>query len=550
MSGYGSPVAPVKPSASLSGQTPPQQQAQSYSPGQPPPSHLSQPYGGFSSPQAQDLSSGGATGGGGKGYGSLGAGGRSFSAEVVYGGDSGYGQLPPSLGGAGSPSLGGYDSSPSPSGNSGIIRPGLHSPAPVRPTQSPGGGGGNKYLSSVLSPAFLSSPQGYPETRGPPQPYHTGPPKAKPDPDMLGVERSQEDEDDDDDFLIQHLLQAQSPAPHPSQHHPPPQPPQALAQAQDGNKGMGYETGKSSEERYHLQSVIRTNNATSSAGGVPAGGGAEGLDDELEMSMKKQQAKNERSGAVGAGSGGSGGGRGGADQAHPHPHHQHDSLGSVVHYNRTDPYSQHSLPPHHPSHHQHPHPHPHPHSHLELKKAQDPQELPYLRKTPPELQQQRASQANLSLVDSPPDQPQMLQSVLSHTTRNKMEPQGRQQHSLSQQAMLGGGGGAGAGGAAGASAGENPSQSSQLQLQLQSQGLEAHYGRGPQRDQNQAGQVSPLGHAGAFPLADLRQGGRGRCGERRRRRRQRCRRQAQAAAQASATPSPTSPCSSHRFRAT
>ncbi|KAI1884793.1 hypothetical protein AGOR_G00230160 [Albula goreensis] len=523
LSGYGSPVAPVKPASSLSGQTPPQQQSQSYSPSQPPPSHLPQPYGGFSSPQAQDLSSGGGVGPG-KGYGNLGAGGRSFSAEVAYGADTGYGSLPASLGGAGSPSLGygsgggggsgggssgsgagggaggggggpggggtgsvgsgggsSYhlqDSSPSPSGNSGIIRPGLHSPAAVRPAQSPGGAGGNKYLSSVLSPAFLSSPQGYPDTRGPPQSYHPTPPKPKSDSDMLGVERSQDD-DDDDDFLIQHLLQAQSPAHHPSQHHPQqPQPPQP----QDSSKGMPYELSKASEERYHLQSVIRTNNATASTGG-PTGGS---LDSQLEMSMKKQQSKNER-GVVGGGA--SGDGRGTADQTHTHPHpHHHESLGSVVHYSRADPYAQHPLP-HHPSHHQLPQ-HPHPHPHMELKKPQNPPDLPYLRKTP-DLQPQQ-HQASLSLMDSPPDpapQPaHLLQSVLSHTTRNKMDTPARQQH-MSQQSMMGGAGGGAAGGA-----GEAQSRTSQLQMQLQSQALEAHYNRGHQQDQNQPSQncVSPL----------------------------------------------------------
>uniref|UniRef100_A0A674A5D2 Proline rich 12 n=1 Tax=Salmo trutta TaxID=8032 RepID=A0A674A5D2_SALTR len=563
LSAYGSPVAPVKPTAGLPGQTPPQQQ--SYSPSQPPPSHLPshQPYGGFSSPQAQDLTSG--PGSSGKGYGGLGPGGRSFSAEVVYGTDSGYSSLPTSLGGAGSPSLGyggprhspallgsgggggsagsgagsgaggggsggggagsggssgagggsSYhlpDSSPSPSSNSGIIRPGLHSPAPARPAQSPGGAGGNKYLSSVLSPAFLSSPQGYPDTRGPQsQSYHPTPPKPKPDADMLGVERSQDEEDDDDDdFLIQHLLHAQSPAPHPSQHHPQQQPPQSIPQARDGGKGLAYDLSKASEERYHLQSVIRTNSATNStvpgtAGNVSGGG----LESQLEMSLKKQQqqAKNER-GLSGAGAGG---GRGGADSlSHPNPHvpypQQHDSLGSVVHYGRSDPYSQHphTQHPHHPSqapshpqhtqHSRHAHPHSHGHPHMELKKPPDSSELPYLRKTPELQQQPRQSQPSLSLMDSPPNQPQqppsahMLQSVLSHTTRNKMDTQQaasqQQQHSMSQQAMMGAGGEAEPGGQAGVD--PQPQSQSQLQLQLQSQAMEAHYGQASQNS------VSPL----------------------------------------------------------
>uniref|UniRef100_A0A8C7HPB0 Proline rich 12 n=1 Tax=Oncorhynchus kisutch TaxID=8019 RepID=A0A8C7HPB0_ONCKI len=552
LSAYGSPVAPVKPTAGLPGQTPPQQQ--SYSPSQPPPSHLPshQPYGGFSSPQ--DLTSG--PGSSGKGYGGLGPGGRSFSAEVVYGTDSGYGSLPTSLGGAGSPSLGyggprhspallgsgggggsagsgagsgaggdgsgvggagsgsggssSYhlpDSSPSPSS---IIRPGLHSPAPARPAQSPGG---NKYLSSVLSPAFLSSPQGYPDTRGPqPQSYHPTPPKPKPDTDMLGVECSQ-DEEDDEDFLIQHLLHAQSPASHPSQHHPQQQPPQSITQARDGGKGLAYDLNKASEERYHLQSVIRTNSATNSmvsgtAGNVSGGG----LESQLEMSLKKQQqqqAKNEQ-GLSGAGASG---GRGGADSlSHPNPHvpypQQHDSLGSVVQYGRGDPYSQHphSQHPHHPSqvpshpqhtqHSQHAHPHSHIHPHMELKKPPDQSELPYLRKTPELQQQPRQPQSSLSLMDSPPNQPQqppsahMLQSVLSHTTRNKMDTQQaasqQQQHSMSQQAMMGAGGEAEPGGQVGVD--PQPQAQSQLQLQLQSQAMEAHYGQS-QASQNS---VSPL----------------------------------------------------------
>ncbi len=339
-------MAPVKSSSGLTGQTPPQPQPQSFSPSQPPPSHLSQSYGGFSSPQTHDLPSA-RTSGVAKGYGNLGS--QSFSAESVYGTDSGYGSLPPSLGGAGSPSMGygasGHsptllrsgasggttggsssggstgtggsgsvggggsyhipDSSPSPSSNSGIVRPALHSPAPSRPAQSPVGTGSNKYLSSVLSPSFLPSPQGYPDTRGPrSQPYHpSAPPKTKSDNSMLGVteSRSQQDDDVDDDFLIQHLLQAQSPAPQASHHHAPQshhssqptqQPP--VLPAQDGNKGLAYEMSKSSEERYHLQSVIRTHSATSNAA-VSGTGSEAGLDSQLEMSLKKQHHNNNNS---------------------------------------------------------------------------------------------------------------------------------------------------------------------------------------------------------------------------------------------------------------
>ncbi|KAJ3608429.1 hypothetical protein NHX12_025476 [Muraenolepis orangiensis] len=337
LSGYGSPAPTVKtPSSSLTGQTPPQQQIQSYSPNQPPSSHLSQSYspnqapasshlsqsyGGFSSPQAQDLSSAA----GAKGYGGVGGRSQAYSADV-YAADSAYGSLPSSLGGAGSPSLGygapGHspallrsggssggsasgsgggagggggltneragsgggsyhipDSSPSPSGNSAAVRSGLPSPS-----QSPGGTGSNKYLSSVLSPGFLSSPQGaYPDSRGVPSSqtsYHPAASSSKPKADSSSAsllsQRSQE-EVDDEDFLIEHLLQAQA--------SPAPQNPQSGAggAGSGGGKGLSYDLAKSSEERYHLQSVIRTHTATSGSGGGAGGGAASGLDTQLEM---------------------------------------------------------------------------------------------------------------------------------------------------------------------------------------------------------------------------------------------------------------------------
>ncbi|XP_039879506.1 LOW QUALITY PROTEIN: proline-rich protein 12-like [Simochromis diagramma] len=636
LSGYGSPVPPVKtPTSALTGQTPPQQQTQSYSPNQPPTSHLAQSYGGFSSPQAQDLSSGT----GGKGYGSLGGRSQSYSTDL-YGTDSAYGSLPSSLGGAGSPSLGygapGHspallrssgssgsgasgggsssgtgsgnsgsgggagngltnerggggsggasyhipDSSPSPSGNSGIIRPGLHSPVPNCPTQSPGGPGSNKYISSVLSPTFLASPQGFPDTRGPssqPQSYHSTSSKTKADTSMLGVgsQRSQEEVDDDDEFLIQHLLQAQaSPAPQAAHHHPQQQPQQTSQQTQpqpqsvppttDSGKGMSYDMSKTPEERYHPQSVIRTHSATTTAGvgNAGSGGSISGLDSQLEMSLKKQQQqhqqhhhqqqqqqRNERS----VGSSRSSGGRGSAEQVHSHLHH-HDNLGSVVHYGRGDPYTQHSLAPQHSSHTQHVSSHSQipPHTQMELqKKPQERAEIPYPRKTPEIQQQHSQSQAAASLMDSPTDQsrqpPHLLQSVLSHTTRNKMEPHPQhhkmdshrqhqqhhkmdshpqhqqhqkmdshqhqqhhkidshsqhqqhhkmdslpqqQQHSISQQQAVMDN----TGGRLGSSKHQPQSQSqaTQLQLQLQSQALEvaaAHYNHGPPPHQHEQSQV-------------------------------------------------------------
>ncbi|XP_055032507.2 proline-rich protein 12 isoform X3 [Misgurnus anguillicaudatus] len=544
LSGYVSPVAPVRSSSGLTGQTPPLPQPQSFSPSQPHPSHPSQSYGGFSSPQTQDMPSA-RTSGVTKGYGSLGR--QSFSTESVYGNDSSYGSLPASLGGAGSPSMtyggsghspailqsgtsggatggsgsgsrtvtggsssvggrGSYhipNSSPSPSGNSGIIHPGMHSPVHSRLAQSPVGKGSNKYLSTVLSPSFLPSSEGYPDTRGPQlQPYQpSATNKTKSENSILGVagNRPQQENDVDEDFLIQHLLQAQSPAPQASHHHPPQshhssQPNQQLS-VQNGSKELSYEINKSSDERYHLQSVIRTHSATSNTA-VSGTESVVGLDSHLEMSLKKQQQQQQppqqKSNRT------SSGGRGNSDQTNSHPHH--DSLGSVVHY----PYSHHSNPQHTTSHNQHTphtptHQHLHSHSHMDLqKKPQDSSDMAYIRKTPDlqqhqhqqqtphhqshsQQQQQQQQQRHChsqSLVDSPTDQTcqpsHLLQSVLSHT-HSKIEPQ--QQHSVNQQTLME---------ATGVSvSAETHSQPQASQLQLQSQALDAsgHYGHGSQQQE-------------------------------------------------------------------
>uniref|UniRef100_A0A3Q1GMX4 Proline rich 12a n=1 Tax=Acanthochromis polyacanthus TaxID=80966 RepID=A0A3Q1GMX4_9TELE len=430
LSGYGSPVPPVKtPTSALTGQTPPQQQTQSYSPNQPPPSHLAQSYGGFSSPQAQDLSSGT----GGKGYGSLGGRSQSYSTDI-YGADSAYGSLPSSLGGAGSPSLGygapghspallrssgssgsgasGGGSSSGAGSNSGIIRPGLHSPVPTCPTQSPGGAGSNKYISSVLSPTFLASPQGFPDTRGPssqPQSYHSTSSKTKADTSMLGVgsQRSQEEVDDDDEFLIQHLLQAQaSPAPQAAHHHPQQQPQQTSQQTQpqpqsvppttDSGKGMSYDMGKTSEERYHPQSVIRTHSATSTAGvgNAGSGGSISGLDNQLEMSLKKQQQ-------------------------HQQHHHQH----------------QHSLAPQHSSHSQHVSSHSQipSHTQMELQKKSQERTHSHHPHTQPHPQQQPPHPHHIpppsaSAHSQPQPDPQQPLSAQLTPQQSQLDQQRSEQH--------------------------------------------------------------------------------------------------------------------------
>ncbi|XP_069764461.1 proline-rich protein 12-like isoform X2 [Narcine bancroftii] len=148
----------------------------------------------------------------------------------------------------------------------------------IRPLQSPGGsrsqsvaspGQPQKYLSSVLSPSFIqtSHTQGF---QSPQPPLERGPSygKAKSDSDLLSSERTE-----DEDFLIQHLLDSQS---------PPRVSSQSLAECEERTpKGMVYEMSKS-EERYHLQSVIRTSSS---------------LDNQvLEMSLQglKEKKKGER----------------------------------------------------------------------------------------------------------------------------------------------------------------------------------------------------------------------------------------------------------------
>ncbi|XP_078286616.1 LOW QUALITY PROTEIN: proline-rich protein 12-like [Rhinoraja longicauda] len=149
----------------------------------------------------------------------------------------------------------------------------------IRPLQSPGGsraqsvaspGQPQKYLSSVLSPSYIQSShsQGF---QSPQPPLERTPSygKNKSDSDLLSSERTE-----DEDFLIQHLLDSES---------PPRVPTQGLVECEDrATKGMAYPMSKS-EERYHLQSVIRTSSS---------------LDNQvLEMSLQgmKDKKKGERS---------------------------------------------------------------------------------------------------------------------------------------------------------------------------------------------------------------------------------------------------------------
>lgn len=560
LSTYG-PQSVTKPSTGLSDHTPPHAHAQSYSPNQPPSAHMTQSYGEFSSPLAQDSNSGG------KAFTGIDSAGRSFSAEMVFEDSSfgsaslrrpsspplGYRSEPtrsgPSTGvaslssgvgsagsgsgaaGVGNESSSSYhlaESNSSPTVSSTLSHPALHSPAAARPAQSPGSSGATKYLSSILSPAFMPSPQGFSDTRqNQSQSYHSAPTKPKVEANMLAVEHPR-GEEEDGDFLIHHLLQTQGSTPHPSQRHPhPQQPPQSLSQARDGEgKGMSYDVSKLSEERYHPQSVIRTNNTNASSGPEAAvNDTSSGLNRQLDISQKKQQTESELSISKSTA-----GGVRGISESLSHSHQQQHELGSVVHYGRGGPYIQHphAQHPHHTTHvsshsqqhAQHPqqmsqhsrhtqhvtHPQHAPHSlpsshnnsHMELKKPSNTTDNAYLC-SQPDVQPARQSQAPLSLMDSSPDPPQpahMLPSVLSHNTHTKMDPQPaltqqQQQHSMSQQAMMSSAGGPGPVGVKS----HSQNQSSQLQLQLQNQGMDTHYSLASQpRDQTQASQnaMSPL----------------------------------------------------------
>ncbi|XP_067875749.1 proline-rich protein 12-like isoform X2 [Heterodontus francisci] len=155
------------------------------------------------------------------------------------------------------------DASPSP-----IIRP-LQSPTGSRSQSVASPGQSQKYLSSVLSPSFIQSSHSQSfQSSQPPLERTPSYGKTKSDSDLLSSERTE-----DEDFLIQHLLDSQS---------PPRVSTQSLVECEDrAPKSMVYEMSKS-EERYHLQSVIRTNSS---------------LDSQvLEMSLQglKEKKKGER----------------------------------------------------------------------------------------------------------------------------------------------------------------------------------------------------------------------------------------------------------------
>ncbi|KAM9299471.1 proline-rich protein 12 [Gastrophryne carolinensis] len=325
------------------------------------------------------------------------------------------------------------DSSPSQ-----IIRP-LQSPSSSRSQSVASPGQSQKYLTSVLSPSFMQSSHS--------QSYQSSQPslertpsysKPKSDSDLLSTERT-----DDEDFLIQHLLQSQS---------PPRVSSESLVECEErSSKSLAYEMSKS-EERYHLQSVIRTNSNLDNQG--------------LELSLQslKDKKKTDR------------------HKEYANTRSTPESLGtSVVHYSHQtgpmDSYSQ------------------------DIKKSVD--HLPHmdtsnkdmysahsnLQKTPEHTSQAhrmvaesqsmethsmlQSQQGTPLMMDTSPDLPlslthqpttqqsQLLQSVLTHTQSQLQAHQRKVQtpmdvHLMEPQRI------------------QAEAQSPQLQMQLQSQALEAH----------------------------------------------------------------------------
>lgn len=325
------------------------------------------------------------------------------------------------------------DSSPSQ-----IIRP-LQSPSSSRSQSVASPGQSQKYLTSVLSPSFMqaSHSQSYQNSQSSLDrtPSYS---KPKSDSDLLSTERT-----DDEDFLIQHLLQSQS---------PPRVSSESLAECEErSSKSMAYEMSKT-EERYHLQSVIRTNSNLDNQG--------------LELSLQslKDKKKADR------------------HKEYANTRSTPESLGtSVVHYSHQtgpmDSYTQ------------------------DMKKSVD--HLPHmdtsskdlysahsnLQKTPEHASQAhrmvaesqsmethsmlQSQQGTPMMMDTSPDlplslthqpttqQPQLLQSVLTHTQSQLQAHQRKVQtpmdvHLMEPQRI------------------QSEAQSPQLQMQLQSQALEAH----------------------------------------------------------------------------
>ncbi|XP_016518432.1 proline-rich protein 12-like isoform X1 [Poecilia formosa] len=562
----------VKSSTVMPNQTSPSPHVQSYSPTKVPSAHMAQSFLGFSSPHPEDLSSGEVVTGG-KAFTNIGSGGHTFSAEIVFG-DSNYGsaslrrasspleygnessRMGPLSGAAtqrggiesvgsgsatlavGNESNSSYhlpESSTSPVIISTLSHSTLHSPAAVCPSPSSGSSGGTKYLSSILSPAFMSSPESFPNTQQTQSnTYHSTPIKPKTDSKLFAADQSQVEEEETEDFLILHLLQTQRATPHRSQHQSHSQQlSQCISQARDSeSKGMSFDISKLSNEHHHSQSVIRTNNSTDHSGSESMiTKTANDLNRQLESTQKKQQIRSELTVSKSP----AGEVRGLSESLScsltiQSNQQQHESLESLVQYGRGDPYTQHLHHQH--SYHLHVSPYSQQHAHhshqitqqsrhsqltQHSQHSQHCQANSYNRNNPrtdqrkpsstndngylcntPDLLQARQSQAPISLID-PPDPSQsthVMQSAHSHTPCTEIdfqqvltEPQQqRQPHNpLSQPGMIG------TVGEARITEVESNSQnlSPQLPLPLQNQGIDSHYRLATQaRDQLQTSENS------------------------------------------------------------
>ncbi|XP_043938529.1 proline-rich protein 12-like isoform X2 [Protopterus annectens] len=324
------------------------------------------------------------------------------------------------------------DSSPSQ-----IIRP-LQSPSSNRSQSVASPGQSQKYLTSVLSPSFMTSSQSYQGS----QPSLERTPsysKTKSDSDLLSSERT-----DDEDFLIQHLLQSQS---------PPRVSSESLAECEDRTpKNLVYDMAKT-EERYHLQSVIRTNSNIETQA--------------LELSLQslKEKKKSDRPKEY-------------AHRSTPEAlvtsvvHYTHQA-GSMESFGQDIKKSVEHLQT----------------SHMDTTSKDLNQAHSYLQKTPEHVSQAhrmvaetqsmethsllQSQQGTPMMLDGSPDLPlslthqpttqqsQLLQSVLTHTQSQLQAHQRKVQtpmdvHLLDSQRI------------------QAEAQSPQLQMQLQSQALEAH----------------------------------------------------------------------------
>ncbi|KAM4703655.1 proline-rich protein 12 isoform 2-T2 [Rhinophrynus dorsalis] len=325
------------------------------------------------------------------------------------------------------------DSSPSQ-----IIRP-LQSPTSNRSQSVASPGQSQKYLTSVLSPSFMQASHSQSYQNSQPSLERTSSySKPKSDSDLLSTERT-----DDEDFLIQHLLQSQS---------PPRVTSESLVECEErSNKNLGYEMSKT-EERYHLQSVIRTNSNLDNQG--------------LELSLQslKDKKKSDR------------------HKEYANARSTPESLGtSVVHYtHQTGPMDSFTQDikksvehlPHMDT------------SNKDLNSAHS-----YLQKTPEHASQAhrmvaesqsmethsmlQSQQGTPLMMDASPDLPlslthqpttqqsQLLQSVLTHTQSQLQAHQRKVQTPMDVRLLE-------------SQRIQAEAQSPQLQMQLQSQALEAH----------------------------------------------------------------------------